>query len=108
MKELIFFIATAAGAIFSHIDPALLGVYGQVYHSKRETIQYYLQARGIFHLTFPRSSFISPGKRGINALFDVLQFVTQFTHVSKYPGAWNKKQKKLCRKICFDNKVSDL
>ena len=38
------------------------------------------------------SSFISPGKRGINALVDVFQFVTPFTHVSRYPGDWNRKQ----------------
>ena len=47
------------------------------------------------------SSFISPGKRGTNTLFDVFQFVTPFTHVSRYPGAWNRKQKKLCRKKLF-------
>ena len=44
---------------------------------------------GIVHT----SSFISPGKRGTNALFDVLQFLTPFTHVSRYPGALNGKQK---------------
>ena len=37
---------------------------------------------------------MSPGKRGTNALIDVLQFVTPFTHVSRYPGAWNRKKKK--------------
>ena len=51
-----------------------------------------------------KSSFISPGKRGANALFDVFQFVTP----SRYPRAWKRKQKKLCRKNCFDNVVSDL
>ena len=35
-----------------------------------------------FFKPFPKSSFISPGKRGTNALFDVLQFVTHFSHVS--------------------------
>ena len=54
------------------------------------------------------SSFISPGKRGTNALFDVLQFVMPFTHVSRYPGAWDRKQKQLCRKNGFDYVVSDL
>ena len=45
---------------------------------------------------------MSPGKRGTNALFDVLQFVTPFSHVSRYPGAKNRKQnKKLCRKNCL-------
>ena len=39
-----------------------------------------------------RSSFISPGKRGTNARFDALQFVTPFTQVSRYPGAWNCKK----------------
>ena len=32
-------------------------------------------------------------KGGINTLFAFLQFMTPFTHVSRYPGAWNIKQK---------------
>ena len=55
-----------------------------------------------------RLSFISPGKKGTNALFDVLQFVTTFTHVSRYPGACNRKPKKIRRKKCYDYVVLDL
>ena len=54
------------------------------------------------------SCFISPGKRGTNVFFEVLQFLTAITHVSRYPGTWNRKQQKLCRKNCFDYVVSDL
>ena len=45
---------------------------------------------------------------GTNALFEVLQFVMPFTHVSRYPGAWNRKQKYGVEKNCFDHVVSDL
>ena len=56
-----------------------------------------------------KSSFISPGKRGTNTLFDDLQFVTPFTYVSRYPGGWNRKQnKKWVEKNCSDYEVSDL
>ena len=67
-----------------------------------------LQHKGQTEYRRGGSSFISPGKRGTNTSFDILPFVMPFTHVSRYPGAWNRKQQKLCRQNCFDYVVSDL
>ena len=55
-----------------------------------------------------KSSFIWPCKILSNALFGVTQFVTQFTHDSRHPGAKSRKRKKIIENKCLDNVVSDL